>query len=129
MNGCYGNAGPHDDHLAANIVAIDSDIVRWLERKRMDEVKQQIAAINARIAKLGRRHGRALAQAMKYAPTLDKPMTLWQQRKFEKYRRASLALLGEIRMAADELLALTDRLLDEHRPPLTAAERAQVSSR
>ena len=30
---CYGGAGPNDDHLLADIVAVDGDIVRWLERR------------------------------------------------------------------------------------------------
>ena len=39
---CYGNAQPHDHHLAADIVAIDSDIVEWLEqRERRREAEQR----------------------------------------------------------------------------------------
>jgi hypothetical protein len=30
---CYGNASPGDNHLLADIVAVDADIVRWLERR------------------------------------------------------------------------------------------------
>jgi hypothetical protein len=29
---CYGNAKPDDVHLAADIVAIDNDIIAWLKR-------------------------------------------------------------------------------------------------
>jgi hypothetical protein len=31
---CYGNAQPGDLHCAADIVAIDGEIVEWLERQR-----------------------------------------------------------------------------------------------
>jgi hypothetical protein len=35
----YGNASPGDDHLLADIVAIDGDIVRWLERRERRRAK------------------------------------------------------------------------------------------
>jgi hypothetical protein len=38
---CYGNAGPNDYHLAADIVAIDGDIVRWLERREQRRKEKQ----------------------------------------------------------------------------------------
>jgi hypothetical protein len=36
---CYGNAGPNDVHLLADIVAVDGDIVRWLERRERRRAK------------------------------------------------------------------------------------------
>jgi hypothetical protein len=38
---CYGNASPDDTHLLANVVAVDDDIVGWLEhRQRRSEIKR-----------------------------------------------------------------------------------------
>jgi hypothetical protein len=44
---CYGNAGPHDYHLAADIVAVDDQIIAWLERRSRSK--------NAKPLKLKRR--------------------------------------------------------------------------
>jgi hypothetical protein len=43
---CYGNASPDDDHLAARVICIDDEIVKWLERRerrRRRERKQDAA--------------------------------------------------------------------------------------
>jgi hypothetical protein len=50
---CYGNAGPNDYHLAADIVAVDGDIVAWLEQRERRrpslEHKRKSAALGARL--------------------------------------------------------------------------------
>lgn len=37
---CYGNAKPDDTHLLADVIAIDADVIAWLERKikRQEEI-------------------------------------------------------------------------------------------
>jgi hypothetical protein len=43
---CGGNAGPNDYHLAARVICIDDEIVKWLERRerrRRRERKQDAA--------------------------------------------------------------------------------------
>jgi hypothetical protein len=34
---CYGNAKPSDLHLAADIVAVDGEVVAWLSRQRREQ--------------------------------------------------------------------------------------------
>jgi len=54
-----GNAGPDDDHLLADIVAVDGDIVRWLERRerRRAEISCNVPPEGLKAARQG---GRAL---------------------------------------------------------------------
>jgi hypothetical protein len=42
---CYGNAKPGDLHLAADIVAIDDEIVTWLRRQQREQ-PQKITGAN-----------------------------------------------------------------------------------
>ena len=38
---CCGNASPEDEHLLADIVAIDADIIEWLERRERRRKEKQ----------------------------------------------------------------------------------------
>jgi hypothetical protein len=42
---CYGNAKPDDTHLLADVVAVDGEIVAWLERR--EQKKPQRNPTNA----------------------------------------------------------------------------------
>ena len=57
----------------------------------MSDVKRQVAGIDARVLALGARHAKALAEAMRHPPAAGVKMSWRQQRKVEKYRKASLA--------------------------------------
>jgi hypothetical protein len=37
---CYGDANPRDTHLFARIVAVDDEIIAWLERRERRQARK-----------------------------------------------------------------------------------------
>jgi hypothetical protein len=73
----------------------------------VSDVKRQVAGIDARVLALGARHAKALAEAMRHPPAAGVKMSWRQQRKVEKYRKASLALLASRPSANSTMRAAT----------------------